>query len=77
MKKKLTVSELRRIYEREGEKQRLMAKKAAFTHDRLIFATEALKQLTADKEFSELLHSEGLTSIPKVLRDRISAGSKP
>ncbi|HZR34780.1 MAG TPA: plasmid partitioning protein RepB C-terminal domain-containing protein [Nevskia sp.] len=71
-RRKLTVQELRRIYEREAEKQRLMAKKAAFTHERLVFATEALKELSADRKFAELLRTEGLHSMPKVLKDRIA-----
>lgn len=73
-RKKLTPIELRRIYEREAEKQRQLSMKAQLTHDRLIFATEALKELMTDPVLRGLLQSEGLDSMPKVLRDRISLG---
>lgn len=74
-KKKLTPVELRRLFQDEVEKQRLVAKKAAFTHESLIFATQALKELLATADFSSLLVTEGLDSIPRLLKTRIqSAG---
>lgn len=74
-RKKLTTGDLRRMYEREAEKQRLMVKKASFTHDRLTFATQALKELVADADFSKLLRSQQLDSLPRLLRDRIVTGA--
>ncbi|WP_122235444.1 plasmid partitioning protein RepB C-terminal domain-containing protein, partial [Pseudomonas coronafaciens] len=35
-KKRLTPTDLRHLFEREAERQRLMVKKAAFTHDRVV-----------------------------------------
>ncbi len=72
-KKKLTPTELRRLFQDEVEKQRLIAKKAAFTHDCLVFATQALKELLATPDFSVLLAAESLDSVPKLLKTRIQA----
>jgi len=76
-RKKLTPLELRRIFEREAENQRLAAKKADFTHDKLIFATQALKELFADKDFVSILRAEKMDSIPKIIKDRMAAGDRP
>jgi len=73
-KKKMTGADLRRLFEREAERQRLAVKKAAFTHERLVFATEALKELLATPEFAQLLLTENLDSLPKLLKARIQAG---
>lgn len=73
-RKRLTTGDLRRMYEREAEKQRLMVKKASFTHDRLTFATQALKELVGDADFAKLLRSQELDSLPRLLRDRFVTG---
>ncbi|RRI84225.1 chromosome partitioning protein ParB [Pseudomonas aeruginosa] len=70
-KKRMTPADLRRLFEREAERQRLMVKKAAYTHDRLVFATQALKELLAASEFARLLKTEGLESVPKLIQARI------
>lgn len=76
-RKKLTVADLRRMYEQEAESQRLKVKTAAFTHNRLVFITEAFKDLLSKPDFVALLHQEKLDTMPAVLRDRIgSAGAR-
>lgn len=76
-RKTLTPLELRRIFEREAENQRLAAKKADFTHDKLVFATQALKELFADKRFVSILRAEKMDSIPKLIKDRMAIGDRP
>ncbi|NGY05895.1 plasmid partitioning protein RepB C-terminal domain-containing protein [Solimonas terrae] len=76
-RKTMTTADLRRLFEREAEKQRLTIKKASFTSNRLIFATEALKELMATPEFSRLLRVERLDSLPRLLQDRIQSGDRP
>ena len=76
-RKTLTPLELRRIFEREAENQRLAAKKADFTHDKLVFATQALKELFADKSFVSILRAEKMDSIPKLIKDRMAIGDRP
>ncbi|WP_137821579.1 plasmid partitioning protein RepB C-terminal domain-containing protein [Pseudomonas sp. D(2018)] len=75
-KKRMTTADLRRLFEREAERQRLMVKKAAYTHDRLIFATQALKELLNTDEFIELLRGEKLGSVPKLVQSRIQQMGK-
>src|SRR6185437_8200062 len=70
--RKLTAEYLRRIYEREVEKQKLLARKADFTQARLLFVTRALSELRAIPEFISLMHEEGIESLPAVLEKRMS-----
>lgn len=68
-------SHLVRVYEKEVRKQTLLAKKAEFTHERLLFIVEALKELTSNREFVALLKSEGIGTMPKSLHERITKRS--
>jgi ParB family transcriptional regulator, chromosome partitioning protein len=69
--KRLTADDLLRVYQREADKQRLLARKADFTHARLLFVVEAMKDLLADESFTTLLRAEGLTTMPRALAARI------
>lgn len=69
----VTTSSLVRNYQQEVERRRLMIRKAEFTQQRLLFAIEALRQLLADENFSNLLRAEGLDNLPKQLAERIWA----
>jgi ParB family chromosome partitioning protein len=71
-RKKMTPSELRRLFEKEAERQRLMVKKASYTHDRVVFAMEALKELLSVRDFESLLYSEQLNSLPKLIQLRLT-----
>lgn len=70
-KKRMTPADLRRLFEREAERQRLMVKKSAFTHDRVVFATQAIKELLSVNDFKKLLAAEHLDSLPKLIQARI------
>ena len=70
----VTASSLVRTYQREVDRQRLMVKKAEFCQQRLLFVGEALRQLLADENFTNLLRAEGLSTLPKYLADRIATG---
>lgn len=70
-KKRMTSADLRRLFEREAERQRLMVKKSAFTHDRVVFATQAIKELLSVDDFKNLLAAENLDSLPKLIKARI------
>jgi len=67
LRKRMSSSELVRAYEHEVEKQRLMIKKAEITQHRLLFIVEAIKQLSADENYLNLLRAEGLDTMPKPL----------
>jgi len=67
----LKAEQLKRVYEREVEKQQLLVKKADITQARLMFLIRALKDLRSDRHFSQLLKSEGMETLPKVLAERM------
>lgn len=69
--KRPSAEDLIRVYEREAEKQRLLARKADFTQARLLFIVEAMKDLLSDEGFSTLLRTEGLDTMPGPLAERI------
>lgn len=70
----VTSSSLIRTYQNEVGRQKIMIKKAEFVQQRLFFVVEAMRQLLADENFTNLLRAEGLESLPKYLADRIGAG---
>lgn len=70
--KRMTAADLMQVYQREAEKQRLLAKKSDFTQARLLFLVEALKDLLSDDGFINLLRAEGLATMPRALQARVS-----
>ena len=67
----VTSSSLIRTYQHEVERQKLMVKKAEFAQQRLLFVAEAMRQLMADENFTNLLRAEGLDSLPKYIAERV------
>lgn len=67
----LSAADIRRIFEKEAERQRLVIKKATFVQERLVFCTEAIKDLLDNAEFAGILHTEKLDTLPKLLQERI------
>ncbi|EEA00043.1 ParB family protein [Burkholderia sp. H160] len=61
---------------RESDRQRVLAKKVELTHARLLFIVHAMRQLMREEGFIMLLEQEGLTSLPRVLDQRIRAGGQ-
>ena len=74
-KAEVTSSSLVRNYQHEVERQRLMVRKAEMTQQRLLFIVEALRQLLANENFTNLLRAEGLETLPKYLAERVWDGS--
>jgi len=75
--RKLNAESLRRIYEREVGKQRLLARTADFTHKRLLFVIQALQTLLRDVRFVTLLHEERVDTIPGPLERRMTRSATP
>ena len=73
----VTSSSLIRTYQHEVERQKLLIKKAEVTHQRLLFVAQAMRQLMADDNFTNLLRAEGLDSLPKYIAERVWAGGHP
>ena len=67
----VTSASLIRSYQHEVERQKLMVRKAELAQHRLIFVTEALRQLLTNEDFTNLLRAEGLDTLPKYLADRV------
>lgn len=65
--KALTVQDVMKVYQREVDRKRLLTRKADAVANRLLFVTEALRQLFQDEHFGNLLRAEGLTTLPKPL----------
>jgi ParB family chromosome partitioning protein len=74
-RKSMSAADIRRIFEKEAERQRLVVKKATFVHERLVFSTQAIKELLENADFIELLHAEKLDTLPKLLQDRLRSSS--
>lgn len=65
--KALTVQDVMKVYQREVDRKRLLTRKADAVANRMLFVTEALRQLFQDEHFGNLLRAEGLTTLPKPL----------
>src|SRR3546814_227097 len=70
--KRLTADDLLRVYQREADKQRLLARKADFTQARLLFIVEAMTDLLADKGLTTLLRAQGPGSLTPALTASIN-----
>jgi len=68
---RLTAEHLRRIYQREVDKQTLLAKKAEFAHSKLMFVVQSMRELRSDQEFLAILRAESLHTIPLALAERM------
>jgi ParB family transcriptional regulator, chromosome partitioning protein len=75
--RELAPDQLRRLFMRESERQRVLAKKVELTHARLLFIVHAMRELMREEGFIALLEEEGLTSLPRVLDQRIRAEDRP
>jgi len=71
----LSGAELRRMLEREADKQRLLLKKAEVVHRHLTFCVGAMKDLLMQAQFRTILKDEKLDSMPKMLSERIGSQS--
>jgi len=68
----ISAHDILKVYQREVDRKRLLTRKADAVANRLLFITEAMRQLLKDENFSTLLRAEGLTSLPKPLSALIS-----
>ncbi len=67
----ISADALLRAYREDTHKKRLLIRKAEATRDRLVFVTEALRELFADENLVTLLRAEGLDTVPRNLADRL------
>jgi len=66
-KKDATVQSICRNYQKEADRQRMVVAEGTWVREKLAFITQALGDLCRDKIFNDMLHAEGLDSMPKQL----------
>ena len=65
-----------KAYQEDAARKRSLIKRAATTRDRLLFIVEALRRLSADQKFLDLLDDEDLGTLPQNLAERLSPQEK-
>jgi ParB family chromosome partitioning protein len=65
--KAISAQDVLKVYQKEVDRKRLLTRKADAVANRLLFVTEAMRELLGDDHFSTLLRAEGLTTLPKPL----------
>lgn len=71
-KSPLSPENLVRAFEEDTERKRLMVKRTQATRNRLVFITEALRQLSKDESFMAMLEDEDLTTMPARIAARVA-----
>jgi ParB family chromosome partitioning protein len=67
----LSVDSLLRTYQQDVDKKRVLVRRAEAARSRLLFITEALRDLFADEGFVNLARAEALHSLPRGMDERI------
>ena len=75
-KRMTSADSLVNAYRRESQRQKLMVKKARVCEAKLLFVVTALRKLTADENFLNLLRAEALATIPKDTWERLQERPK-
>ncbi|WP_406736137.1 plasmid partitioning protein RepB C-terminal domain-containing protein [Thioclava sp. GXIMD4215] len=76
-KRRLTQSDLLKLYQREADRQRVLVRKSDMTQARLLFVMQALRDLLSETAFHALLRQKGLHDLPKALAERLQPASAP
>lgn len=63
-------------YRREGDRLKLMVRKAKVSNAKLAFVVTAFQKLLSDESFMNLLRAESLVSMPKNLWNKVAASQK-
>ena len=66
-----------KVYRHEVDRKMLLTRKADAVSNRLMFVTEALRQLLQEDHFRNLLRAEGLTTLPKPLAGLLAEKGHP
>lgn len=61
-----------KVFEEDTERKRLMIKRSQATRNKLLFITEALRQLSKDETFMALAEDEELTDMPARIAERVA-----
>ena len=67
----MSSKKLLQAYEQETTRQRMVIQKSKLCETRLLFVVSALRQLLGDSQFKQLLHAEGLDTLPAYLDEHV------
>ena len=67
----MSVDALLRTYQQDVDKKRVLVRRAEAARSRLLFITEALRDLFADEGFVNLARAEALHTMPRGMDERI------
>ena len=70
-RRKVTGQMLVQVYKQRVQEQKSLIAKAELTKERLLLLTSAMRQLIGDENFITLLRAEGVSEMPKQLKDRL------
>lgn len=73
----ISVDALLRTYQQDVDKKRVLVRRAEAARSRLLFITEALRDLFADEAFVNLARAEALHSLPRGMDERIRGQANP
>jgi ParB family chromosome partitioning protein len=68
-KKDATLSSIRRNYEKEADRQRMVVAEGTWVREKLAFISQALADLCRDAIFNDMLRAEGLETMPRQLAE--------
>jgi ParB family chromosome partitioning protein len=68
-----SVQDVLKVYQKEVDRKKLLARKADIVSNRMLFISEALRRLLAEDHFALLLETEGLATMPKQLAALLEA----
>lgn len=68
---KLSREELVKEYEVQTERHRALVRRAAVVRECLVILSTAMARLLSDSQFIQLLHAEGLSTMPQQLAERL------
>jgi ParB family chromosome partitioning protein len=74
--KPLSLDALLRTYQQDVDRKRLLVRRAEAVGNRLMFITEALRQLFDEESFVNLSRAEGLFTLPRGLTERVQGEPK-
>ncbi len=72
---RVTSEKLRKAYQDESARQRLIVRKAKLCETRMLFVLSALRRLFNDEHFVNLLRAESLDTLPQQLADELKPRS--
>jgi ParB family chromosome partitioning protein len=70
-RRKVTGQMLVQVYKQRVREQKALIAKAELTKERLVLITSVMRQLISDENFVTLLRAEGISEMPKQLKDRL------